>query len=196
MRRCLFVGLLVAGCGASTPQPAEPEAIEELLAVFAAACAGPEGVEDCSVARFEHTFARQLPEMRRRRSELVAHWMRALRAGGHSAAYGLAWADAREALPLLREGLLVDRDFYGWESSDAESLAARMRDEQYPHHLARIGAIEALSGRPIREAVALTPEEQEALVRESLEEGEPGGPPDVARWLLIKLARVEAPPAP
>lgn len=195
MRRCLFVALLM-GCGASTHPPVEAAQVDELLAVFAAACAGPEGVEDCSVARFEDTFARELPELRRRRSELVAHWMDALRAGGHSAAYGLAWAGAREALPLLREGLLADRYFYGWESSDAASLAARMRDEQYPHHLARIGAIEALSGRPITEAVALTPEEQEALVRESLEEGEPGGPPDVARWLLIKLARVEAPPAP
>jgi len=195
MMRCLSVALLV-GCGASTHQPVEPAQVDELLAVFAAACAGPEGVEDCSVARFEHTFARELPAMQRRRSELVARWMGALRAGGHSAAYGLAWAGAREALPLLRAGLLADRYFYGWESSDAESLAARMRDEQYPRHLARIGAIEALSGRPIREAVALTPEEQEALVRESLEGGEPGDPPDVARWLLSKLARVEAPRAP
>ena len=183
----LLVGLLTVGCVAG-PEPVPSPTVGDLLDVYAATCAGPEGLDDCSPERFELTFARELPAMRRFRSELVDHWTAALRAGDHAAAYGLAWANVRPALPDLREGLLAERYFYGWESSDAHEPSARMRDHNYPRHLARILAIEALSGQPIADAVALTPGERARLVEESLEGDEPGGPSDVARWLLIKLS--------
>lgn len=179
---------MTTGCAGRVAHPLESPTVAELLDVYAATCAGPEGVHDCSPQQFERTFARELPAMRRHRSELVAHWMDSICAGHHTAAYGLAWANVREALPCLRAGLLADRYFYGWESSDAYELAARMRDDQYPRHVARILAIEALSGRPVAEAVALTPDERARLVRERSQDAEPGGAPDVARWLLRKLA--------
>jgi hypothetical protein len=194
MRPWLLVGLMTAGCAVrvaeplDSAEPVDPAAVGGLFDVYAATCAGPEGVDDCSPQQFERTFARELSAIRRHRSELVAHWMDAICAGHHTAAYGLAWANVREALPCLREALLADRYFYGWESSDAHELAARMRDDQYPRHMARILAIERLSGRPVAEAVALTPDERARLVRESSQDAEPGGAPDVARWLLGKLA--------
>jgi len=114
--------------------------------------------------------------------------MQALRRGSHVAAYGVAWAGAREAVPLLREGLLRERYFYGWESSDAPSIEARTRDEQYPRHVARILALEHLTGRPIREAVGLTQSERGVLAAEAMRDREPGGPGDVARWLLLELS--------
>ncbi len=156
--------------------------------MYAAHCAGPEGLSDCAPEAFEATFRDRLPSFRAHRAELERRWTASAEAGGHSAAYGLAWLGAVGAVPSLRRTLLADRNFYGWESSDAETPEARMRDDQYPHQMARILAIEHLTKRPIQKAVALTPDERALLVAEAFAPGEPGEAQDVARWLLSKLA--------
>jgi len=196
--RCLralgTVCLVLAACAPAahptqTTPPAPPLGVEGLLSIYAANCAGPEGATACDTsAHFEETFRAELPALRARRDELVSAWMRLLEGGAHAPAYGLAWAGERRALPALRRGLLADRSFYGWESSDAATPEARMRDEQYPSQTARIVALEKLGGGPVREVVALTPAERASLVREAFEPGAPGGPSDVARWLLLRLA--------
>jgi hypothetical protein len=187
----LCLGL--AACGpVARPAPSAPVAaeltVDELAARYAANCSGPEGMTACDPPHFEQTFRDELAALRAHRDALVARWMRSLEEGAHAPAYGLAWARERGALPALRRGLLADRAYYGWESSDATKLEARMRDEQYPSQMARILALEKLGGAPVRDVVALTPEERAALVREAFEPGEPGGRSDVARWLLLRLA--------
>ncbi|MBX3273448.1 MAG: hypothetical protein KF729_24505 [Sandaracinaceae bacterium] len=193
MRRwSAFALLFVSACG--TPATAAPK-LEALARL--SRCAGPEGLDDCSLERFEETFADRLPRLRAHRDAVVERWRASLEAGSHAAAYGLAWADDRASLPALRRGLLEERYFYGWESSDAFTIEARMRDEQYPRHLARVRAIEHLSRADLATAVGLTPDERAALVRDAYAEGEAGGPHDAARWLLARLAPdalVAAPP--
>lgn len=190
-------GLHASCSGARSGEPAEPQRassvhvppdLDELLDAIAAHCAGPEGVEACAPNQFEETFAEKLPRFVAHREALVRHWLAALERGNHTAAYGLAWARHRAGLPALRKSLLSDRYFYGWESDDANTLEARMRDDQYPHHLAFISAIEHISGKPLAEAVALQPTERAALLAEARQPGDEGGPQDVARWLLHKLA--------
>lgn len=202
----VIVCLGLGGC-ASAPPPAGPApsralpTVEALLADYAAACAGPEGMDSCDPDHFEETFRDDLAGLRAHRDALVERWMRSLEAGDHAATYGLSWAGERRAIPLLRRGLLADRSFYGWESSDARTLEARMRDEQHPAQMARIAALERLGGAKVREVVALSSHERAALVREAFAAGDPGDPPDVARWLLLRLApealaaRAVAPPA-
>ncbi len=188
------LALVLAACAPAVDPPAPPPApaptasVPELLAESAARCAGPEGLTDCAPGAFEATFQDQLTSFRAHRAELERQWTADVEAGGHSAAYGLAWLGAVGAVPSLRRTLLADRNFYGWESSDAETMEARMRDDQYPHQMARILAIEHLTKRPIQEAVALTIDERALLVAEAFALGEPGEAQDVARWMLWKLA--------
>lgn len=179
---------------APPPAPTEPRLdFEELLTIYAQTCSGPEGVHDCAPAEFESTFREELPSFLAHRERLVEGWLAGLEQGAHSPAYGLAWAQEKRAIAPLRRGLLQEQYFYGWESSDASSHAARMRDDQYPRHQARILALTHLTGESIDRAVALEDHERSTLWRQAFAVGEPGGPPDVARWLLLKLTREAAP---
>jgi len=184
-----------AGC-ASSPPPAAAAApppvpqlgLDKIDDLYAERCAGPEGLDDCAPGAFDATFREVLPSLIAQRDALVDGWLARAESGDASVAWGLAWAGDERAVTPLRRALLADRRFYGWESDDALALAARMRDEQYPTQCARRAAIEALTGLPAAEAVALTALERASLVREAFAEGEPGGPADAARWLLWTLA--------
>ncbi len=185
--------LWVAACSVPGVDDPKLEALADL-----SLCAGPEGLDDCSLERFEVTFADRLPGLRAHRDAVVERWRASLHGGNHAAAYALAWAGDEASLPALRQGLLEERYFYGWESSDAFTIAARMRDDQYPRHVARARAIEHLSGEDLATAVALTDDERAQLVRDAYAEGEAGGAHDAARWLLTRLApeALVATPAP
>ncbi|MCB9701204.1 MAG: Hint domain-containing protein [Myxococcales bacterium] len=158
---------------------------------LASRCAGPEGLEDCAPDAFGETFQDSIPWLEAHRGEVEARWLRALE-GSHAYAYGLAWLRSQDALPLLRARLLADRYFYGWETDHPEDLDVRLRDEQYPHHLAYILAIERISGRELADAVDLRPEEADRLIAETLRQPADSDA-DVARWLLLKLLRPERP---
>lgn len=190
MRRCLAALVLLHSIGLSSCEQSgglpNGSALEELADL--SDCAGPEGVDDCAPARFERTFAHRLPAMRAHRDQLVPIWLERLERGEHAPAYALAWAGARDALPVLRRALLEDRHFYGWETRTPCAIEGRMSDDNHPHQVARILAIEHLSGTGVARAVALTPAERAALVREAYQPGEPGQASDVARWLLLRLA--------
>ena len=112
----------------------------------------------------------------------------------YGAAYLLADLKCHRALPVLRQALLKDRYFYGWEGPDYGTAEAYADDTQYSHHLAYIAAIERISGKPIAEAVALTDEERRALEAEAAR-AKPtteDTAPWVAKWLLAKLAPAAA----
>lgn len=175
--------------GELSPAPGTP-LTDEVLAIH---CAGPEGLEDCAPEAFGATFRDSLPWLEAHRDEVEAHWLGALERS-HAYAYGLAWLRSEPALPLLRARLLADRYFYGWESDHPEDLEVRLRDDQYPHHLAYILAIERISGRELADAVALTAEERDRLIAETLRQpADTEADADVARWLLLKLLRPERP---
>lgn len=106
--------------------------------------------------------------------------------------YILAYLKSQRALPLLRQQLLADRYFYGWEGPDYTREGTYFSDYQYPHHQAYITAIEEITGFPIGEAVHLSLEERKKLEKEAqLTDIQP---PNIqltknycAKWLLIKL---------
>ena len=172
----------------SSPPPATSDApdVDELMELYQATCAGPEGVQDCAPPLFEATFRAEIGSFRAHRQELVQRWLRGLE-HGHVGAFGLAWAREPRAIPLLRRGLLEERYFYGWETTDPSAREVRLRDDQYPRHMARILALEYLTGLPIRDAVALRGPECALLEQEASAGGPPGGPADAATWLFSKL---------
>ena len=145
-------------------------------------------MEDCAAGAFETSLVDHVDWMREHRAALVDHWRTALREGSHVPAYGLAYLGDTEALPALRAQLLAGRYFYGWETDRPGALSVRMRDEQYPHHQAVMGAIETLSGMPAAEWVAATPAECTSLQKEARARTDRGAA-DAARWLAQKLCR-------
>jgi len=148
-------------------------------------------------AALEEKTRRRLERFREEAEELV---LQELANGKHHYAYLAAHFKMKKALPLLRKNLLEDRYFYGWEGPDYSKGESYLEDQQYPHHLAYIKAIEEFTGRPLAKAVALTPAERAALEAEAA--GARPGTPEAygkfcARWLLMKLAPQEkSPPAP
>lgn len=147
---------------------------------IAAACSGPEGAESCAPRAFAAQFGARLEGDR---GALERRWLAELAHGDHVAAYGLAWLGTRRALPQLRRRLLADRTFYGWETSTPDPPSSVYDDSQYHHHQAYIIAIEAISGRPLRDVVKLSRAERAQLRREA------AGCDHwrAATWLLHKL---------
>jgi hypothetical protein len=90
--------------------------------------------------------------------------------------YLAAYLQYQSAVPVLKKQLLNTSsfDFYGWEGGDptadktAESAYRGMLDDhQYPYAMARIAAIEYISGKPLPEAAPLTMEEEITLTAKS-----------------------------
>lgn len=115
--------------------------------------------------------------------------------GSIGAAVLLGEMKCQRALPLLREILLKERYFYGWEGS-YDSPGCFLDDSQYARQMACIRAIESIAGKPIAQAVVLTEAERKALEREAADAKVPNHPgggdipdpkPWAAKWLLGKL---------
>jgi len=156
--------------------------------------AGPEAAECRDMLREETVpffSPEELAEIKRFGPQLQPMFLERLREGEHSVAYLLAYLKTQDALPLLKENLLTDRYFYWWEGPDYSREESYLRDEQYPHHLAYIAAIEHISGKAIWDAMQLSMQERSALQAES-RKASPEGPRFqhyCARWLLMKLER-------
>ncbi|MEM9347914.1 MAG: hypothetical protein AAGB26_15000 [Planctomycetota bacterium] len=109
--------------------------------------------------------------------------------GDYRAAWVAGYLRLRSSLQLLRQGLLAERYFYGWEGPDYTQDSSWLHDWQYTHHLAYIAAIEAITGRSIHEAVVLTDSEFAYLRAESVSSDISKEDRMRARWLLLKLKR-------
>src|SRR4051812_2524822 len=107
------------GTSAFAPTAA-PLAVAVLRERVNDSCAGPAVVDDCATSALVAAFVHDLPPPGAKRDELEQLWLSDLAAGNHAAAYGLAWLGSRRALPLLRERLLAERYFYGWETSSPD----------------------------------------------------------------------------
>ena len=117
-----------------------------------------------------------------------------LEKGELGAAAVAAYFRLEACLPFLREALLTDRYFYGWEGPDYSKDEAYLIDDQYPHHRMYIAAIEGITGKPLAESVKLTASEKQALLHEAaLAEQISDADWSLkaqamrARWLLLKL---------
>lgn len=134
----------------------------------------------------------ELKQVRKYTRQVEPILLEKLRKGHHGAAYVLAYLGTTEALPILRERLLQERYFYGWDGWDYSKEESYLSDVQYPRHIAYITAIERISGRPIWEAVKLSDAERTLLQDEAQKAKlrQPGcGRYFAAKWLLIKLTR-------
>jgi hypothetical protein len=118
-----------------------------------------------------------------------------LRNGSVAAAWIAGYFRFESSLPLLRQNLLADRYFYGWEGPDPEKESTYLLDQKYTHHIAYMAAIEAITGPRLTESVALTAVEIESLKSEAnVDFAKKDEAPEkvqrglCARWLLLKLA--------
>lgn len=177
---------LLAGCSVSDRAPARPD-ILRILDEKAHLLAGPE-TESASDAFSQDELAR----MRRDIAVVAPEILRQLKEGNHGYAHLALALDVREAMPALRTNLLRDRYFYCWEGPDYSQEEAYLLDEQYTHHTVYINALTGLSGKPIAEAVAITPAEVRQLEAEARKADLSRDDIDnakyfCARWLLGKL---------
>jgi hypothetical protein len=64
-----------------------------------------------------------------------------------------------ETLDNLRDCLLEPRSQYGWEGPDYSKLENNLADNQFMYSVSYLQAIEEITGKPIYEAIILTPKE-------------------------------------
>jgi hypothetical protein len=156
---------------------------------------GPEAME-CRDTFEADAFPRwsfsdaELKQVRKYTRQMEPILLEKLRKGHHGAAYVLAYLRTNEALPILRERLLQERYFYGYEGWDYSKEESYLSDVQYPRHIAYITAIERISSRTIWEAVKLSDAER-TLLQDEAQKAKPHQPGCeryfAAKWLLIKL---------
>ena len=184
----------VAGCASrSVDRPAGPSVAALLEDEKFASLAGPE-TNDFATARSLFTAA-EIQFLHEHIGDVAQYVNERLRAGSVGAAWIAGYFRIESSLPLLRRSLLTDRYFYGWEGPDYDDERSYLDDSQYTHHLAYIAAIEAITGKSLRESIALTPSETEKLKAEAtVDFARRDVDPDkvqrglCARWLLSKLA--------
>jgi hypothetical protein len=179
------------GCASHPVATAKEPTIASVLDAKIFELCGPEA--DFTSVEKVFTSA-ELKRFREHSGEVEAYLNGHRAAGSVGAAWIAGYFRIHSSLPLLRNALLTDRYFYGWEGPDPNQESSYLSDEQYPHHLAYIAAIEAISGRPLGEAVTLTPEEISRLQAEAkVDFAKLDVEPEkvmhglCARWLLQKL---------
>jgi len=91
-----------------------------------------------------------------------------------------------KSLPALRHAFLSDTYFYGWEGPNYENDETYLMDNQYPHHIGYMMAIEAISCKPFKDAIKLTDEEIAELQKLATTRGRDPRIYNRARWLLKK----------
>lgn len=183
----------ILGCASGPlPRPGEPSAESLLNDERVASLGGP---ETSSFADVRSVFtAAEVQFMHEHIGDVERLVNLGLQSGNVSSAWIAGYFRIESSLPLLRQCLLTDRYFYGWEGPDPDKESSYLLDEQYTHHLAFIAAIEAITGRPLRQSVTLTPVELQMLKSEAdvdfaKREAEPERVHRglCARWLLGKL---------
>jgi hypothetical protein len=92
-------------------------------------------------------------------------------------------------LPELRRRLITERHFYGWETSTPDRPEVLYAEDQFPQHQRLMSRIEYVSGRPLRDAIRLSPAERLQLRRDAA--GCDGW--RAATWLLHELDGVPLP---
>ena len=71
---------------------------------------------------------------------------------------------------LVRNHFLTPRRCYGWEGPDYSELESFLTDNQYQYSITYLEAIEAITGKPIAEAIVLTVAESERIEKHATNE--------------------------
>jgi len=75
-----------------------------------------------------------------------------------------------KVLWLVRHHFLKPRRCYGWEGPDYSQLESSLTDNQYQYSITYLEAIEAITGKPIAEAIVLTPAESTRIENYAMNE--------------------------
>lgn len=189
----LFSLMALGGCASTPPAGRNDSSVEALLRDEKFASLG--GPETSTFADVRSLFtAEELRFLHEHIRDVERYANATLQGGSVSSAWIAGYFRIESSLPLLRQLLLTDRYFYGWEGPDPEQESSYLLDEQYTHHRAYIAAIEAITGKSLRESIELTPAEIDNLKSEaSIDFAKRGSEPEkvqrglCARWLLSKL---------
>ncbi len=75
-----------------------------------------------------------------------------------------------KVLRLVRHHFLTPRRCYGWEGPDYSQLESFLTDNQYQYSITYLEAIEAITGKPIADAIVLTPAESARIEKHATNE--------------------------
>ncbi len=75
-----------------------------------------------------------------------------------------------KVLRLVRHHFLTPRRCYGWEGPDYSQLESFLADNQYQYSITYLEAIEAITGKPIADAIVLTPAESTRIEKHATNE--------------------------
>jgi len=75
-----------------------------------------------------------------------------------------------KVLWLVRNHFLTPRRCYGWEGPDYSQLESFLTDNQYQYSITYLEAIEAITGKPIADAIVLTPDESARIEKHATNE--------------------------
>jgi len=154
--------LLLCGCVASHDPMEKRSGQDNVADVFATAAIR---VFDTDHADFdvpiEKVFSTQdLAILGENRDALVSMIEFAL--GRQDSVWGARLAGdfrVEKVLWLVRNHFLTPRRCYGWEGPDYSQLESFLTDNQYQYSITYLEAIEAITGKPIADAIVLTPTE-------------------------------------
>jgi len=75
-----------------------------------------------------------------------------------------------KVLRLVRHHFLTPRRCYGWEGPDYSKLENFLTDNQYQYSITYLEAVEAITGKPIADAIVLTPDESARIEKHATNE--------------------------
>ena len=163
----LAAAMALAGCSkAGAPSPAiAPEGQDPAAATFAKAAIRVFSGDwiDYDIPVTEAFSGQDLEILRRNLPSLITMVEDALGTGSVWGAKLAGHFKVSKVVPLLRHHLLTPQRTYGWEGPDYSKPESYLLDEQYQYSMAYLQAIEDISGKPIHQAVNLTPSEIEVL---------------------------------
>ncbi len=162
----ICVTLLVVGCSPRKPPAGDAEETDRTARVFAKAAIRVFDADhaDYDVSVEDIFSARELDVLQQNLSSLMPMIEEAL--GRQDSIWGAKLAGqfrAKTILPLLRHHLLTPRRCYAWEGPDYTVLESYLTDNQYQYSTVYLEAIQEITGRPIGEAIELTPAEVAAI---------------------------------
>lgn len=184
--------LLVCGCVASHGPMEKRSAQDNVAQVFAMTAVRVFDIDHADYGYpMEKVFStHDLAILGENRDALVLMIESAL---GQDSVWGARLAGhfrVEKVLWLVRYHFLTPRRCYGWEGPDYSQLESFLTDNQYQYSITYLEAIEAITGKPIAEAIVLTPAESTRI--ENYAMNEKSGFYHWALWIQRKLNHQKA----
>jgi hypothetical protein len=165
--------LLLCGCVASHGPMEKRSGQENVAHVFATTAIRVFDVDhaDFNIPIEEAFSTHDLAILGENRDALVSMIESAL--GWQDSVWGARLAGhfrVEKVLWLVRYHFLTPRRCYGWEGPDYSQLESFLTDNQYQYSITYLEAIEAITGKPIADAIVLTPAESTRIEKHAKNE--------------------------